>query len=69
VGQTDVQVSLSEGHSINVDITHAAIEMRRATLVPGRMVHITASIDPKGMAHAAQISPLFHSEATLPSNR
>jgi len=69
VGQTDVQVSLSEGHSIDVDITHAAIEMRRATLVPGRMVHITASIDPKGMAHAAQISPLFHSEATLPSNR
>src|SRR6202451_4374420 len=54
VGQADVQVSLGSGQSIDIDITHAAIEMRRATLFPGRSVHVTASIDRKGVAHALQ---------------
>jgi hypothetical protein len=69
VGQTDVQISLSSGHSIDLDITDAAIEMRRAALFPGRSVHVTASIDRKGLAHALQISPMFHSQVALPSNR
>jgi hypothetical protein len=68
VAQSEVQVSLSGGHSIDIDITHAAIRMRQATLVPGRTVHVTATIDQKGMAHALRISPLFHSGATLLSN-
>jgi hypothetical protein len=68
VGESDVQVSLRSGHSIAVEVTHAAIRLRRATLVPGRVVHITGSIDHEGVAHAIRMSPMHTSSFDLPAD-
>ncbi|HEY4901923.1 MAG TPA: hypothetical protein VIH89_00480 [Candidatus Sulfotelmatobacter sp.] len=69
IGQTEVQVSLRDGKSIVIDTTHATIRLRRATLVPGRTVHVIASIDQKGVAHASQMSPMHTSSLELPADR
>ncbi|MGA8432425.1 MAG: hypothetical protein WB729_21540 [Candidatus Sulfotelmatobacter sp.] len=68
VGQEEVQVTLRDGKSIVIDTSHATIRLRRATLVPGRIVHVVTSIDQKGVAHALQMSPMHTSSLDLPAD-
>jgi len=54
---SQLQLALRSGRSISVDIGAAFAKHRQVVLSPGRAVHLRASIDAKGVAHAEKISP------------
>jgi hypothetical protein len=69
VRQNELQISLRSGHSITLDISQASIRQRRVSLTPGRAIHVSASIDQKGAAHALQITPAYHASPGAPADR
>jgi hypothetical protein len=69
VHENELQISLRSGRSITLDIRQASIRERRVSLTPGRAVHVSASIDEKGAAHALQITPAHHASPGVPADR
>jgi len=56
VDGAELHLSLRRGRSLVVDTSEAFAEHREILLTPGRPVHVPATIDGKGVAHAQQIS-------------
>lgn len=54
---SELQLTLRNGRSIELDTKDAFADNRRILLTPGRPVHVIATIDKKGSAHANRISP------------
>ena len=64
-----LQLALRSGRSIAVDISTAFTKHRHIVLSPGRAIHVQASIDAKGMAHAEKISPSHTLSPLTPADR
>lgn len=65
----EVQLSLRSGHSITIDVSNAFARHQRVALTPGRVIHVTASIDEKGAAHAVKIAPAHTLSQLTPKDR
>lgn len=66
---SQLQLALRNGHSISVDISAAFTKHRQVVLSPGRAIHLRASIDAKGVAHAEKISPSHTLSPLTPADR
>ena len=64
-----LQLALRSGRSISVDIGTAFAKHRHVVLSPGRTIHVQASIDAKGVAHAERISPAHTLSPLTPVDR
>jgi hypothetical protein len=67
--QGELLLSLRSGHSVAIDISKAFARHQRVALTPGRTVHVTASIDEKGAAHATKIFPSHTLSPLTPKDR
>lgn len=65
----ELQLSLRSGRSITVDVSQAFARHQRLALTPGRVVHVTATINEKGEAHAVRISPAHTLSPLTPADR
>jgi outer membrane protein assembly factor BamB len=69
VSGNELQLSLRSGHSITIDIGQAFTRHRRVPLTLGRAVHVQATIEGKGVAHALLISPSHMLSPRTPADR
>ncbi len=66
---SELQLSLRSGRSIAIDISQAFARHQRLVLSPGRVVHVIATVNEKGVAHAVRISPAHTLSALTPADR
>lgn len=64
-----LELALRDGHSIAVDVSAAFAKHRKVVLSPGREIHVRATIDEKGTAHAEKISPSHTLSPETPADR
>lgn len=64
-----LQLALSGGRSISVDISTAFAKHRKVVLSPGRTIHVQARVDAKGAAYAERISPSHTLSPLTPADR
>jgi len=69
VSGSELQLSLRSGRSIAIDVSQAFARHQRLALTPGRVVHVTATINGKGAAHAVRISPAHTLSPLTPADR
>jgi len=69
VNGDELHLSLRGGQSIVVDASPAFLQNRPILLTPGRPVHIVATIDGKGVAHAEEVSPAHIVSSSTPPDR
>jgi hypothetical protein len=66
---SELQLSLRSGHSIPIDISQAFARHQRLALTPGRVMHVTVTINEKGEVRAVRISPAHTLSPLTPADR
>ena len=66
VNAAELHLSLRGNRSVVVDTSQGFASKRRILLTPGRAVHVSATIDAHGLAHAQQISPSHTLSSSTP---
>jgi hypothetical protein len=69
VSGAEVQISLRSGRSISIDVENAFARHQRVALTAGRVIHVTATVDEKGVAHALRIFPAHTLSPLTPKDR
>jgi hypothetical protein len=69
VDGSNMQLSLRSHRSITVDVSQAFTSHREVLLTLGRAIHVQATVDAKGSAHALRISPSHTLSAETPADR
>jgi len=69
VSGAEIQLSLRSGHSIAIDVSNAFARHQRVALTAGRIVHVTVTIDDKGVARAMRIFPAHTLSPLTPKDR
>ncbi len=66
---SEMKVALRSGRAIAVDTTGTRTQRRQVLLTPGRPVHVSVTIDKKGVAHAQKIAPSHTISPLTPADR
>ena len=67
--EAELQLSLRSGRSITIDLRQLENPLRPGLLVLGRTIHVNATIDQKGQAHAVQVAPTHMLSSLTPSDQ